>query len=310
MRESATHLESNQYYELENIEVVPPLQTIDVVLKCKCPPSGIVHHGLTLFTDITEIPDSIIGKTRPTCPGQCEYTRNHRNQPRRANNAQSAPAKHKRPHLSDAEAVCMVFASRGRRSRLWSPLRLLCAGGSAASSSSIACDQFAQCQIYPSPPSSWQWVLIPKHHTVFVPDTGQAKLPPPTLQASLAPLPHIKMMDLEPRKVSNRSASAFYCWAEDPREASMHEDVFSMIVDRDMVNHFSRPEGRIDLTSFIAIYCLNPLNDDDCPVGICPNPDIAGPLVRIAREFSFRPPSRLAFDLPPSIRLRYGILFE
>ena len=100
-------------------------------------------------------------------------------------------------------------------------------------------------------------------------------------------------MDLEPRAVSNWSTSTFYCWAEDPTEASAHENVFSMTVDPDMVNYFSRPEGNIDPASFVAIYCLNPLKDDDCPVGICPNPDIAGPLVRIACETSFSSPRRM-----------------
>lgn len=92
-------------------------------------------------------------------------------------------------------------------------------------------------------------------------------------------------MDLEPRRVGN-SPSTLYCWDEDPREASMHEDVFSMTVNRNMVNYFSQPGGKINPTSFIAIYCLNPVGDDNCPVGICPNPDIAGVLVRVARAFS------------------------
>ena len=70
-------------------------------------------------------------------------------------------------------------------------------------------------------------------------------------------------MDLEPRAVSNWSTSTFYCWAEDPTEASAHENVFSMTVDPDMVNYFSRPEGNIDPASFVAIYCLNPLKDDN-----------------------------------------------
>ena len=65
----------------------------------------------------------------------------------------------------------------------------------------------------------------------------------------------------------------------------MHEDVFSMTVNRKMLNYFSQQSGRIDPESFVAIYCLNPLGDDDCPVGICPNPDIAGVLVRTARMF-------------------------
>ena len=62
----------------------------------------------------------------------------------------------------------------------------------------------------------------------------------------------------------------------------MHQDVFSMTVNQDMVNYFSLSEGHIDPRSFAAIYCLNPLKDDNCPVGICPNPDIAGVLVRYA----------------------------
>lgn len=98
-------------------------------------------------------------------------------------------------------------------------------------------------------------------------------------------------MDLEPRRFIN--GSTFYCWAEDPREASMHDDVFSMTVNWEMVNYFSQPQGRINLDSFVEIYCSNPLKDDDCPVGICPNPDIAGPLVRIACKFFFILPARI-----------------
>ncbi|KAF9782943.1 hypothetical protein BJ322DRAFT_1073515 [Thelephora terrestris] len=90
------------------------------------------------------------------------------------------------------------------------------------------------------------------------------------------------MKDLDPRGLSNSSTSTFYCWDEDPSEASTHEDVFSMVVNWDIVNYFSQPEGRIDPQSFPAIYCLNPPQHDGCPIGICPNPDIAGPLVRIA----------------------------
>ena len=95
-------------------------------------------------------------------------------------------------------------------------------------------------------------------------------------------------MDLELRNISSSwfPTSVFYCWAEDPTEASTHDNVFSMSVDWDMANYFSQPKGNINPLSFAAIYCLNPLKDDDCPVGICPNPDIAGPLVRIASVFS------------------------
>lgn len=69
----------------------------------------------------------------------------------------------------------------------------------------------------------------------------------------------------------------------------MHKDVFSMTVNQQMFDYFSQPDGHIDLKSFVGIYCLNPLGDDDCPVGICPNPDIAGLLVRIARTFPASP---------------------
>ena len=39
-----------------------------------------------------------------------------------------------------------------------------------------------------------------------------------------------------------------------------------------------------DVKSFLSVYCLNAPADDICPFGFCPNPDIAGPLVRIASE--------------------------
>ena len=85
--------------------------------------------------------------------------------------------------------------------------------------------------------------------------------------------------------VDNSSTSTYYCWVEDPSEASTHENVFSMTVNQDMFNYFSQPGGQINLTSFVDIYCLNPLGNDNCPVGLCPNYDIAGLLVRIACMF-------------------------
>ena len=39
-----------------------------------------------------------------------------------------------------------------------------------------------------------------------------------------------------------------------------------------------------DYKRYLAAYCLNPPTDDGCPFGFCPNPDIAGLLVRIASE--------------------------
>jgi hypothetical protein len=94
-------------------------------------------------------------------------------------------------------------------------------------------------------------------------------------------------MDLEPRTLSNSSTTTFYCWAHGSKEALMHVDVFSMSVNWRMANYFSKPEAQINPSSFTAIYYLNPLNDDNCPVGICPNPGIVGPLLRVARKFSF-----------------------
>lgn len=42
----------------------------------------------------------------------------------------------------------------------------------------------------------------------------------------------------------------------------------------------------LDVKSYLTVYCLNPPADDACPFGFCPNPDIAGPLVRIASELT------------------------
>ena len=36
--------------------------------------------------------------------------------------------------------------------------------------------------------------------------------------------------------------------------------------------------------SYLSVYCLNAPADDICPFGFCPNPDIAGPLVRVASK--------------------------
>ena len=38
-------------------------------------------------------------------------------------------------------------------------------------------------------------------------------------------------------------------------------------------------------TRYLNAYCLEPPKDDDCPFGFCPNPDVAGPLVRVASEW-------------------------
>ena len=96
---------------------------------------------------------------------------------------------------------------------------------------------------------------------------------------SSASLPDLVMADPEPYW----PPSMFDCRAKDHWVPT--EDVFSMFVDQDMFSYFSRPEGNINPKTFAAIYCLNPPGDDDCPIGLCPNPDVAGPLLRIARMF-------------------------
>jgi len=50
-----------------------------------------------------------------------------------------------------------------------------------------------------------------------------------------------------------------------------------------MAGNFSQVKDRE--TVFVGLYCVNP-PEDSCPIGICPNPDIAGTLLRIARKFS------------------------
>jgi len=53
-----------------------------------------------------------------------------------------------------------------------------------------------------------------------------------------------------------------------------------------MIGNYTQVDGGIDYSLIVSIYCVNPQKDDFCLVGICPNPDIAGPLLRIARKFS------------------------
>ena len=56
---------------------------------------------------------------------------------------------------------------------------------------------------------------------------------------------------------------------------------FSMNITADMANYL----GNIDYESkFLALSCLS--DDSSCLLGICPNPDIAGALLRIARKLS------------------------
>ena len=58
-------------------------------------------------------------------------------------------------------------------------------------------------------------------------------------------------------------------------------------VSNNMVN-FLNLSGPVLATmkQFVTVYCLNPPAEDICPFGFCPNPDIAGPLVRFSSELT------------------------
>jgi len=51
------------------------------------------------------------------------------------------------------------------------------------------------------------------------------------------------------------------------------------------LKNYTQAGDELEYALALAIYCVNPPEDDGCPIGICPNPDIAGPLLRIARKF-------------------------
>lgn len=65
-------------------------------------------------------------------------------------------------------------------------------------------------------------------------------------------------------------------------------------VTDNMVNFLNLTVPIADVKSFLTVYCLNPPTDDSCPFGFCPNPDIAGPLVRFSSE---SPPVFAEFEL-------------
>ncbi|KAF9788064.1 hypothetical protein BJ322DRAFT_1046832 [Thelephora terrestris] len=56
------------------------------------------------------------------------------------------------------------------------------------------------------------------------------------------------------------------------------------------------------ITSYMNAYCLNPARDDNCPFGFCPNPDIAGPLVRISTYVITLCISLLVFYSPDDVK--------
>ena len=99
----------------------------------------------------------------------------------------------------------------------------------------------------------------------------------------------LQMVDLGPctglqNGSSWLSSPVFYCWPD--TRAVLTHDFCSVTFNSGTVNYCSQMGDDYYSASFETIYCLNPQNDDNCPVGICPNPDIAGKLLRIARKFS------------------------
>lgn len=56
---------------------------------------------------------------------------------------------------------------------------------------------------------------------------------------------------------------------------------------------------------YLAAYCLNPPADDDCPFGFCPNPDIAGSLVRIANYVTGFCLAILIFYAPKRVKIAF-----
>lgn len=72
------------------------------------------------------------------------------------------------------------------------------------------------------------------------------------------------------------------CWTDG---GMWDPDIFesnNCSITNNMVS-FLNLTGR-DYRRYLAAYCLEPQKNDDCPFGFCPNPDIAGPLVRVASE--------------------------
>lgn len=93
-------------------------------------------------------------------------------------------------------------------------------------------------------------------------------------------------------------ADASHTW--DPNEFRAND----CNITGNMVNYLNLTG--MDYNPYIAAYCLRPPADDDCPFGFCPNPDIAGSLVRVASEFT---PAFSDFELLLMfVRLHHRIL--
>ena len=79
-----------------------------------------------------------------------------------------------------------------------------------------------------------------------------------------------------PFAITNHPLSSLHLEMEDTR---WFEAVLAMYMN------YTQAEGNMTFASIVGVYCVNPPADDRCPIGICPNPDAAGTLLRIARKF-------------------------
>lgn len=100
------------------------------------------------------------------------------------------------------------------------------------------------------------------------------------------PFLHLEAMDLS-SAWWGEFKTAVNCSAKNPSGDPVPPLVFSVYVEPYKVSYFSLLGDQTNLASLVKIYCLNPPPNDGCPVDVCPNPDIAGMLVRIARAFPF-----------------------
>lgn len=94
-------------------------------------------------------------------------------------------------------------------------------------------------------------------------------------------LPTVLTMSSNDESLSSTYPPDIGCFAEGYWSPENFK-AYNCSVTNSMVNflNLSRPE--ITGQPFLSVYCLNPPADDDCPFGLCPNPDIAGPLVRFS----------------------------
>ena len=92
----------------------------------------------------------------------------------------------------------------------------------------------------------------------------------------------------------------------------MTEDWFALVSE--MLGNYSGVKLGSEAyhTLLTTVYCTNPAEDDGCPVGMCPNPDVAGTLLRIARKFPPHSSRERLSNLHMYLftRLRHCILFE